>query len=170
MYWKIILVLSLSKLPQPPFLHCMANSHAMARCGHLVLIALAGIVHLAQRQQHLRGVVGVGIKLVVELEVPAAGLGVGHLHGPVALVANFFGEHPIDGLDHARIVARPRPPRPGQRPPAPYPTPATCRASCGRSAPASLRWPALRCPAFQIRRARGSPADRPRSSPGSAGR
>ena len=42
----------------------------------LVLIALAGIVDLAEREQNLSGVVGVGIKLVVELEVPAAGLDV----------------------------------------------------------------------------------------------
>ena len=73
--------------------------------GHLMLVALAGIVHLVERHQHLRGVVGVGIKLVVELEVPAAGLGVGNLHGPVALVANLFGEHPIHGLEQARVVA-----------------------------------------------------------------
>ena len=78
----------------------------MARCGDLVLIALAGVVDLAEGEQNLRGVVGVGIKLVVELEVPAAGLGLGNLHGPVALVADFFGEHPVGGLDHARIVAR----------------------------------------------------------------
>jgi hypothetical protein len=30
----------------------------------------------------------------------------GDLHGPVALVADLFGEHPVRGLDHARIVAR----------------------------------------------------------------
>ena len=62
----------------------------MARCGDFVLIALAGVVDLVQREQDLRCVVGVGIKLVVELEVPAAGFGVGHLDGPVALVANFL--------------------------------------------------------------------------------
>ena len=71
-----------------------------------MLVALAGIVHLVERQEHLRGVVGIGIKLVVELEVPAAGLGVAHLHGPVALVANLFREHPIRCLEHPWVSAR----------------------------------------------------------------
>ncbi len=56
----------------------------------LVLITLAGIVHLGQSEQHLRGVVGVGIELVIEFEVPAAGLGSRNLDRPVALVAHFF--------------------------------------------------------------------------------
>ena len=32
MYWKIIFVLSLSKLAQPPFLHCIAKIQSNARC------------------------------------------------------------------------------------------------------------------------------------------
>ena len=72
--------------------------------GNLVLIALARIVHLVQGEQHLGGVVGVGIELVVEFEVPAARLGFGHLDRPIALVANFLGEKPVGGLDHAGMV------------------------------------------------------------------
>ena len=59
MYWKIIFVLSLSKLPQPPFLHCIANSQFNRALRHLVLIALARIVHLVQRQQNLRRIIDI---------------------------------------------------------------------------------------------------------------
>ena len=52
----------------------MAKIQSIARCAHLVLVALARIVDLAQRQQHLRGIVRIRIKLVVELEIPAARL------------------------------------------------------------------------------------------------
>ena len=44
--------------------------------GNLMLVALARVVDAIESQQHLGGVVGVGVKLVVEFEVPAAGLGV----------------------------------------------------------------------------------------------
>ena len=76
----------------------------MARSADLVLVALAGVFDFIEGEQDLGGVIGVGIKLVVELEVPAAGLGAGRLHGPVAFVANFLREQPVGGLDHARIV------------------------------------------------------------------
>ena len=78
----------------------------MARSATWMLITLARVVDLAQRKQHLRGIVGVGIELVVELEVPAAGFGLRHFDGPVARVADFLGEHPVGSLEHARIVAR----------------------------------------------------------------
>ena len=74
--------------------------------GYRDLIALAGIVNLAQRKQNLRRIIGIRVKLVVELEVPAARLGVADFDGPIALVADLFGKHPVDGFDHARIVAR----------------------------------------------------------------
>ena len=70
-----------------------------------MLITLAGVVHLVEREQHLCGVVGVGIKLVIELEIPAARLGIADFHGPIAFVADFLGEHPVGGLDHARVSA-----------------------------------------------------------------
>ena len=51
---------------------------------------LAGIVHLAQRQQYLRRVVGIGIELIVVLEVPPTRFRLRYLHRPIALVAHFL--------------------------------------------------------------------------------
>ena len=70
----------------------------------LVVIALVAGLHPAQRQQHLRAVVHVGIELVVELEVPARGSGLGILHAPVALARDLLLQHPLAGLHQARIV------------------------------------------------------------------
>ncbi len=104
MYWKIIFVLSLSKLAQPPFLHCIAKIQSSARCADLVLVSLPRIVDTVQRQQHLASIIHIRIKLIVELEVPAARLDVLHLLRPVALMPDFFREHPVRRLQQARIV------------------------------------------------------------------
>ncbi len=74
---------------------------------HIVLVAFPRVVvDLVQGQKHLGGIVGVGIKLVVELEIPAAGLRIPHLHRPVALVPHFLRQHPVGSLEQPRIGAR----------------------------------------------------------------
>ena len=68
------------------------------------MIALAGIVDLVESEQHHGRVVHVRIKLIVEFEVPSARRNVLHLHRPIALVTDFFGEHPVSRLKQALIV------------------------------------------------------------------
>ena len=58
-----------------------------------------------QRQQHHRGVVDVGIKLIGEFEIPAGRLGLRALHGPVTLAADFLGQQPVGGSAQ-RVVRR----------------------------------------------------------------
>src|SRR5271156_5152116 len=65
---------------------------------YVVLIALAGIVHLVQGQQHLAAVVHIGVELIIELEIPATGLRFGILYGPIPFVADLFRQHPVGGL------------------------------------------------------------------------
>ena len=90
MYWKIIFVLSLSKL-RPAAVLALHGKHPFNRALHrIVLVALARMVDIAQRQANLRRVVDIGIKLIVELEVPAARLALRNLHRPVALVVTSF--------------------------------------------------------------------------------
>jgi len=104
MYWKIILVLSLSKLPS----RVLALHGKLPRDGalhDLVLIGSRGLSTLVERHQHLSGVVGVGIKLVIEFKIPAAR----------SVLRTFTSSRPCGGtslrasnprLEHARVVAR----------------------------------------------------------------
>ena len=55
---------------------------------------LAG-AHFAERQHHHRGVVDIRIEFVGVFEGPAGRLGVGALHAPIALAADFLVEQPI---------------------------------------------------------------------------
>ena len=71
-----------------------------------MLIALARIAHVIQRQQHLRGVVHVRVKLIIELERPAARNHILHALGPIALVPHFLGQQPVHRLQQPRIVLR----------------------------------------------------------------
>ena len=74
---------------------------------NIVLIAFAGVVvDFIQSQQHLRGIIGVRVELVIELEIPAARLRIPYLHRPIALVPHFLGEHPVSRLQQPRIRAR----------------------------------------------------------------
>ena len=52
----------------------------------------------------MRGVIHVGIKLVVELEVPARWRGLAILHAPVALARDLLLQHPLGRLHQTRIV------------------------------------------------------------------
>ncbi len=76
----------------------------MARRSEASCSDAAGGLRAAERQQNHGGVVDVGIKFVGELEVPAGGLRVGPLHGPVALAAHFLGQQPVGAF--AQGVAR----------------------------------------------------------------
>ncbi len=70
------------------------------------LVALVGKTHGGQRRQHFRRVVGIGIELVLVLEVPAAG---GRLRDPPLPVpghADFAVEQPARRAQQARIVFR----------------------------------------------------------------
>ncbi len=106
MYWKIIFVLSLSKLAQPPFLHCIAKIQSRARCETSIWLRSRGMAHAVERQQYLRRIIHIRVKLIVKLEVPSAGLDIGKTHRPIALVADLLRHQPVRGLHHARIVLR----------------------------------------------------------------
>src|SRR5581483_12236632 len=73
---------------------------------HLVLIAFAGVVHFAEREQNLPGIISIRVKLIVELEVPSTWVDLWHLDRPVAFVADFLGENPVSCFDQPWIIAR----------------------------------------------------------------
>ena len=59
---------------------------------------------MSQRQTNHGAIVNVRVKLVIKLEVPAAGLPLRILHFPVPHGADLFLQNPVGALHHARIV------------------------------------------------------------------
>lgn len=58
----------------------------------------------AQREDHLRGVVDIGVVVVVELERPAARGELGPAHRPVARPGDFLVEHPVRRFHERRVI------------------------------------------------------------------
>ena len=61
---------------------------------------------MAQPQANHRGVIHIGIELVIELEVPAARLALRILDLPVAGLAHLLLQNPVGAFHHPRIVRR----------------------------------------------------------------
>ena len=59
-----------------------------------------------ESHQNFRGVVGIGITFIVELEGPAAGWRVGIFDGPIAGPGHLFFKHPFSRFDHGGVVLR----------------------------------------------------------------
>ena len=57
---------------------------------------------MPQGQQHLRGIVDIGIPLVRELEIPAGGFHIGPLHRPVAFPPHLFRKQPVRAAGERR--------------------------------------------------------------------
>ena len=69
-----------------------------------MLVALARIIYLVEAQQHHRGIIHVGIKLVIEFEIPSTGFDLAHLHRPVTLLPDFFAQNPVGSLYQPGII------------------------------------------------------------------
>ena len=72
----------------------------------LSLIAAVRMLDVSQCQAHHGAVIHVGIKLVVEFEIPTAGLAFPVLHFPIAHGADLLLQDPVGALDHAGIIRR----------------------------------------------------------------
>ncbi len=72
----------------------------------LALVTAVGMLHAAQTEANHRAVIHVRIELVVELEVPAAGLTFFIFDFPVADGAYLLLQNPVGALHHARIIRR----------------------------------------------------------------
>src|SRR6185312_14134469 len=72
--------------------------------GNLMLETFAGVVNLVESKEDHGGIVHVWVKLIVELEIPAAGLHIADFHRPVAFVPDFFAQNPVGSLDDTRIA------------------------------------------------------------------
>ena len=85
-------VLSASNAPQPPSEDCMPSVQRDAALHRGFEPLAIRVVHAPQRQDHLGGVVDVGIRVVGELEGPAARLEVRPPHPPVPRDADLLAE------------------------------------------------------------------------------